>query len=350
MNVSRGIGTGGTIGRAMAGTIAGTAAAARRRLSGADAIARALRAGRPVQRVFVRAGSTSPEIRQLVSLCAERGVPVRHASARELLRLSASDAHAAPHAVPHAAPHAAPHAEAPSGARQPPAGREPSGTREAPGTREVKGTPEAAIPAPNTPAPDTPEPDIPAPATPEPDPSDEMLALEGLAPDAPLDAVLRAPGPVWLLTGVAYPGNAGFAIRTAEVSGAAGIAVDADFDHAGRRQALRTSMRADRLFPVRFAAAHEVVAGALAAGRDVIGIEDAGDASPWDVDLTGPVLFVVGGEARGISPATLARCTRVVRIPMPGFIPSYNLQAAVAIVAGEHLRQSSGLAGGRAGR
>ena len=169
----------------------------------------------------------------------------------------------------------------------------------------------------------------------------EVIALEGLAPDATLAELLDAPGPVWLLTDIAYPGNAGFAIRTAEVSGAAGIVLDASFDHGGRRQALRASMRADRVFPVHFADADATAEGAQAAGRRVIGVEDGGSAAPWDVDLTGRVLRVVGGEARGIAPPILARCGAIVRIPMPGFIPSYNLQAAVAIVTGERLRQEA---------
>jgi len=238
------------------------AGTARSQLAGAKVVADALRAGRPVRRVFVREGEPSRAAAEVAALCAERGVPLRRASARELLRLSA-------HAEPQ-----------------------------------------------------------------------EVLALEGLAPDAPLGELLTSPGAVWLLTGVAYPGNAGFAIRTAEVSGAAGIVLDASFDRDGRRQALRKSMRADRLFPVHFAPADAVFDAALAGGRRLVGIEDGGSAAPWDVDLTGHVLFVVGGEADGIAPALLARCTTVVRIPMQGFIPSYNLQAAVAIVAGERLRQT----------
>jgi len=168
-----------------------------------------------------------------------------------------------------------------------------------------------------------------------------LLALVGDHPEASLDELLLARGTLWLLAGVAYPGNAGFAIRTAEVSGAAGIVIDASFDHAGRRQALRAAMRADRIFPVLFASASEVVTRARAAGHRIIGIEDRGLCEPWRVDLTGPVVFVIGGEALGISQDLLDTCDCVVRIPMWGFIPSYNLQAAVAIVAGERLRQLS---------
>ena len=48
---------------------------------------------------------------------------------------------------------------------------------------------------------------------------------------------------------------------------------------------------------------------------------------------------MIGGERYGISPELLERCDAVLRIPMAGFIPSYNLQAAMAAVAIERLRQ-----------
>lgn len=174
-----------------------------------------------------------------------------------------------------------------------------------------------------------------APAGEEP----ELLALVGPDPAASLPEVLATGEAVWLLTGVAYPGNAGFAIRTAEVSGAGAIVLDASFDHAGRRQALRASMRADRLFPVLWGQADEVLDLAREAGYRLFGVEDRGVQAPWEVDLTGPAVFVVGGEAGGIAASLLERCDVTLRIPMTGFIPSYNLQAAVAIVAGERLRQ-----------
>lgn len=171
----------------------------------------------------------------------------------------------------------------------------------------------------------------------------EILALAGPAPDAPLAEVLAGPGAAWLLAGVAYPGNAGYAIRTAEVSGAAAICIDASLDPAGRRLAQRASMYADRFFPVRWLASDAAIDAARAAGRRIVAIEDTGSAAPFDVDLRGPVLFVIGGEARGIAPDLLARCDAVLRIPMRGFIPAYNVQAAMAIVAGERLRQEAGV-------
>ena len=169
--------------------------------------------------------------------------------------------------------------------------------------------------------------------------SAEAIALLGDAPNASVAEVMARAGAVWLLVGVAYPGNAGFAVRTAEVSGAAGVFLDCDFDHARRREALRASMRADRFLPVHWLGAREVVAAARAAGRRILAVEDVGAESPWQTDLTGRVLFVVGGESAGVPEAVLSACDAAVRIPMAGFIRSYNLQAALAIVAAERTRQ-----------
>lgn len=171
--------------------------------------------------------------------------------------------------------------------------------------------------------------------------SARALALLGVGRSSDAAEVLAREGPAWLLVGVAYPGNAGFAIRTAEVSGAAGVFLDTDFDHAQRREALRASMRADRFLPVLWRACGPVLAAARAAGRRVIALEDVGERAPWEVDLTGPSLFVVGGERHGVPASVLAAADAVVRIPMAGFLRSYNLQAAVAIVAAERMRQDA---------
>ncbi len=173
-------------------------------------------------------------------------------------------------------------------------------------------------------------------------PAADVLALIGDPPQATLDELCARGGAAWLLVGVAYPGNAGFAIRTAEVSGADGIAIDCDFTRVERREALRMSMRADWFMPVLWESAVAVVERARAAGRRVIAIEDVGERAPWQADLRGRVLLAIGGEDPGIPADVLAQCDDVLRIPMGGFIRSYNLQAALAMVAGERLRQLAG--------
>jgi len=174
----------------------------------------------------------------------------------------------------------------------------------------------------------------------------EVLGLTGPPPDAGLDEMLAAGGVAWCLVGLAYPGNTGFALRLAEVSGADGVVVESAFEagqrgapHDARREALRAAMRADRFMPVFWERALDVIPRARAAGRAIVAVEDTGDTAPWRFNLRQPLLLLVGGERHGIPREVLRACDSAIRIPMRGFIPSYNVQAAMAMVAGERLRQ-----------
>lgn len=167
----------------------------------------------------------------------------------------------------------------------------------------------------------------------------EVLGLVGPDPVAGLAEIMGRAGAVWLLVGTSYPGNAGLAVRTAEVSGAAGVCIAAPFDAGARKAVLRASMRSDRFMPVHFEPAADAVELARGSGRRIVVIEDVGDRAPWEVDLTAPSLFVVGGEAEGVPASIVADADACIRIPTPGFVSSYNLQAAMAAVAAEQLRQ-----------
>jgi TrmH family RNA methyltransferase len=132
----------------------------------------------------------------------------------------------------------------------------------------------------------------------------------------------------------------GFTIRTAEVAGASGVVVTGEHGRDARSRASHVSMGADRLLPVIWQADRASVLDALReSGSTLVGIEDVGEKAPWEVDLKGPVVLLAGNERSGLDPELLARCDRVVRVPMAGFVPSYNLQAAISAVASERLRQ-----------
>ncbi|MFT5433986.1 MAG: 23S rRNA (guanosine2251-2'-O)-methyltransferase [Myxococcota bacterium] len=167
----------------------------------------------------------------------------------------------------------------------------------------------------------------------------DALALLRRRPLATLADAMGGDGPAWLLSGVTYPSNVGSAIRVIEVTGGTVVCVDGPFNRKARLRSTRVSMRADRFIGVHWVDSDVAVAAARAAGRTIIGIEDTGRVAPWEVALDRPVLFVVGGERDGISPEVQEQCDVLIRLPMPGFIPSYSVQSAVSIVAAESLRQ-----------
>ena len=74
-------------------------------------------------------------------------------------------------------------------------------------------------------------------------------------------------------------------------------------------------------------------------GFRIIVAEDVGTMPPWDANLAGDILVVVGAERDGVSQDTLEAADEIVRLPMNGFIPSYNLQVAMSCLAIEAIRQ-----------
>jgi len=168
----------------------------------------------------------------------------------------------------------------------------------------------------------------------------ELIAFEGPSPNATLDELMSRTGIVFLLVGLRYPGNVGFILRSAEVAGAAGVVLANDWQGSQISEALRVGMRADRFFPVIKEEALTVIAAARRAGRRVVALETAGTKTPWNADLVSPTIVVVGSETTGISDAILESADETIRIPTGGFIPSYNVQAAVGMLLGEWLRQN----------
>jgi len=171
--------------------------------------------------------------------------------------------------------------------------------------------------------------------------SDRAVAMLGAPVHTTLEELLQRGGVSWLLHRANYPSNVGFTVRTAEVSGADGLIVDAQFNHEQRARIDHVSMGATRLLPVLYSTSEETLSAAERLGVRCVAIEDVGSEPPWRVDLRGPMVCVIGNEQTGISADVLARCHAHVRIPMAGFVPSYNVQAAMAAIAVERLRQLS---------
>jgi tRNA G18 (ribose-2'-O)-methylase SpoU len=169
----------------------------------------------------------------------------------------------------------------------------------------------------------------------------ELIALEGSPATSNLDELMLAAGLVFILVGLRYPGNVGFIIRSAEVAGAAGVILATNWKGSEFTEALRVGMRADRFFPVLEREAEEAIFAARQAGRRIVALETSGERSFWEADLNVPTAILVGGEATGIDERLLRSVDDTLRIPIRGFIPSYNVQAAVSMVLGEWLRQDS---------
>ena len=69
------------------------------------------------------------------------------------------------------------------------------------------------------------------------------------------------------------------------------------------------------------------------------GAAPGADRAPWDVDLRGPTVLVLGGEGSGIRPRVEAACDGLIALPKRGEVSSLNVSAAAAALLFEALRQ-----------
>ena len=165
--------------------------------------------------------------------------------------------------------------------------------------------------------------------------------------------VVRMAAPVSLLErapNVQDPANLGAIARTAEALGISGLLVSGGCDVYAPK-ALRASMGALLRLPVEVVDAGVVLSGegktpvppllkkAEALGFKTYASTPAADAVPvTEADFSGPVLCVVGNEANGVTPETMAACAERVTIPMAGRAESLNAAAAGAILMWEMVR------------
>jgi RNA methyltransferase, TrmH family len=128
---------------------------------------------------------------------------------------------------------------------------------------------------------------------------------------------------------LADPGNVGALIRTADAFGAAVVLSPGSADPTGPK-ALRAS--AGSLFRVPVGSFDEVD------GRRIALVAHGG-ASLRSVDLTEPVVFVLGSEREGLPDDVLAGCEEVATIPTAAGVESLNVAAAGAIALYEWSRR-----------
>jgi len=136
------------------------------------------------------------------------------------------------------------------------------------------------------------------------------------------------------------PGNVGAIVRVAEAAGATGmIAAGASANPWGWK-ALRGSMgSALRLPTMHGVAADTAVADARSRRCRVVAAVLRDGESVFDIDLTGPVAVLIGGEGQGLAPSLLDAADVRVTIPMQPPVDSLNAAVTAALILYEARRQ-----------
>jgi TrmH family RNA methyltransferase len=139
--------------------------------------------------------------------------------------------------------------------------------------------------------------------------------------------------PVVVLAGVSDPGNAGTVIRSAAAAGAAGVLVTPGSVDPTNPKVVRASAGAIFALPVA------TVEDLSTLGLTTVGAV-AGGLSPDEVDLSGPVALVLGGEAAGLPEDELFDTE--VALPLGGGVESLNVAMAATVLLYEARRQRNG--------
>jgi len=176
-----------------------------------------------------------------------------------------------------------------------------------------------------------------------------VVARVAAAEYASLDDVLSVPGqrsePAFFLAldQVQDPRNLGAILRSAEVMGAHGAIVPKHHGVGLTSAAAKSAMGALEHLPVaRETNISQVLDILRKDGVWIVGSVVQGGRAPWEVDLSGPMCLVLGGEGPGLRPLVAKGCDFLVSIPMRGQIGSLNVGAAAAILCYEVRRQRLG--------
>jgi len=159
----------------------------------------------------------------------------------------------------------------------------------------------------------------------------EMQAKAKEAGQAPL---------ILLLDEVEDPQNLGAALRSADALGAHGVVIPKHRAAPLTAGVARASAGAWEYVMVdRVTNISRTMEDMKEEGLWVIGAAAGAGKPLYQMDWTGAVALVLGGEHKGLSPLIRKKCDELVNIPMAGQVNSLNVSAAAAAILSEINRQ-----------
>ncbi len=142
-----------------------------------------------------------------------------------------------------------------------------------------------------------------------------------------------------LLDGVEDPFNFGQAVRSLYAAGIDGLIVRPR-NWLSEATVIRASAGATEFMSMAVAEVDDAIKIARERGLSIIVAMSEGARLMYEVDLSGPLLLIIGGEKRGVARSVLQAADNRVRIPYGRDFPySLGTAGATAILAFEIMRQ-----------
>jgi 23S rRNA (guanosine2251-2'-O)-methyltransferase len=156
----------------------------------------------------------------------------------------------------------------------------------------------------------------PAPA---PAPASLIVVLDHITDAGNLGAVIRSASAVGAL-GVIIPNKRSAHVNASTYKSSAGA-----INHLKVSQVANIAQTLDRL---------------KEEGYWVVGAYEGAKQTIWDLDLTGNIVLVMGGESEGLARLTQEKCDFLAKLPLKGDMPSLNVAQAATTCMYEWVHQN----------
>lgn len=153
-------------------------------------------------------------------------------------------------------------------------------------------------------------------------------------------ASVQGPPLLVMLDGVQDPHNLGACLRSADAAGAHALIVPADRAVSLTPTVRKVACGAAEIVPfVQVTNLARTLRSLQEQGLWVIGAAGEAGINLYEVDLTAPVVIVLGAEEKGLRRLTREVCDTLAKIPMAGSVESLNVSVAAGIFLFEAVRQ-----------
>lgn len=138
------------------------------------------------------------------------------------------------------------------------------------------------------------------------------------------------------------PHNLGAIMRTADAAGVDGVIIPKDRSVDMNETVMRVSVGAALSVPLtKVTNLSQTLDILKEEGFWIVGTDASADKEIYDVNLSMPLVILIGSEGKGLSTNLINKSDFLVRLPMRGVISSLNASVAAGIIMYEVVRQNN---------